>query len=143
MTSDSGPPEIREAALRAFSLNDRRQPIAALVEDSETPEGGAVAAGGRLWRFEGEGLIFELELSPTVDGWRASTRVLGQPSFETTVYRSERPSASFTAHNGRSALGVLGPGPLSVTYRLADGREIQSMWTTVPRLPSEDDAVPD
>jgi hypothetical protein len=134
MSSDRPPLKLHGAALRAFSANGRRQPVADLVEDTQTKADSSTGAASRRWCFAADDLRIELDLAPSDDGWVATTRVVGESAFEVTVFRSETPDGSFESADGESDLGVLQPGPLSLTIQLPDGREVQSSWTTLPRI---------
>ena len=61
--------------------------------------------------------------------------VAGESAFVVSVYRTETEACQREAEAGEAPLGLLTPGPLSLTYRLGDGREVQTAWTTLPRPP--------
>lgn len=135
MTSDSPPPGVREAALRAFELRGRRHPVAQLLEEKEIPGGS-----GLLWRFACDDVHFDVELVAVGEGWLTTVRVTGRSSFAVTVFRDESAAGRFIALDGEASVGVLAPGPLSLDIKLDEKKEVQSNWLSLPRLRGPENA---
>ena len=129
---DPVPPELLDAAARAFTWRDIDAELAELVFDSllDTDEASLVrgAPERRLVSFTGGGLTIDVEVTSA----GPERTVMGQivpPQRGVVDIRRRQETVSIEADEmGRFRSGPLPPGPLSLRLRPAGGAPVVTDW---------------